>query len=316
MNVAEGFKTIRKHQLFGLMLGLILLVTALSILSNRFFTLQNIFNIIRQASINGIIAIGMTFVVLTAGIDLSVGAVLGFTAILQAILLKLGWGSWIVVLVGLLMGALIGLSNGVLISRIGIPPFIATLGMMVLMRGMALIISGGRPFTGLPDGFRVWGTGSIGPIPMPVVILFILYFLGIIMLHHTIVGERIYAIGDNVIAARFANIAITKHILLVYMISGVMATIAGIVLIGRLDSAQPVIGEGYELDAIAAIVIGGVSLAGGRGRLGGTLIGALIIAIINNGLNILNVESFYQQIAKGMAIIIALLLYNTVRRSE
>ena len=300
----------------GLLAGLLILGIVLTFLSDRFLTASNIINIVRQAAINGIIAIGMTVVVLTAGIDLSVGSLLGFTAIVQAILLKSGWSTAPVLLLGLLLGAVLGAANGLLITGIGIQPFIATLGMMVLVRGLTLIVSGGRPFTGLPDSFRWLGAGTIGPLPVPIIVVVLLYICGSIILRRTLIGERIYAIGDNATAARYANIPTGSYITFAYALSGVLCAVAGILIIGRLDSAQPTIGQGYELDAIAAIVIGGVSLSGGIGGLGGTFLGVIIISVINNGLNILNVSSFYQQIVKGVVIVLSLLLYNFVRRRQ
>ena len=300
----------------GLPIGLIILMGALALTSDRFLTGQNIVNIVRQSSINGLLALGMAMVVLTAGIDLSVGSLLGISAMVQAIMLASGVSVPLTIFVGLLFGALLGLVNGLLVTRVKIPPFIATLGMMVLLRGLTLIISGGQPVTGLPDSFRFFGAGSIGGLPVPIVVLVCVYGLCIVMVRRTIVGERIYAIGDNHTAARFANIPVNRYLCFVYMMSGVMAVIAGILLVGRLDSAQPTIGQGYELDAIAAVVIGGVSLAGGIGTLEGTFIGVLVISVINNGMNILNVPSFYQQIFKGVIIILSLLMHSFVRRRK
>jgi len=300
----------------GLPIGLGLLVVALAFISDSFFTIQNIINIIRQASINGVLALGMTMVVLTAGIDLSVGSLLGITAMIQALLLSGGAPIGVAILLGIAAGALLGYVNGLLVTRIRIPPFIATLGMMVLLRGVTLIISGGKPVTGLPDGFRYFGAGTIGIVPLPIIIMVALYVIGSVVLRRTIVGERIYAVGDNITAARYADIAVRRYVTLTYVISGVMCVIAGIMLIGRLDSAQPTIGQGYELDAIAALVIGGVSLSGGIGTLEGTFTGAIIISVINNGMNILNIPSFYQQIVKGVIIILSLLLHTSLRRGE
>jgi ribose/xylose/arabinose/galactoside ABC-type transport system permease subunit len=312
--IARAYNSVGTH--IGLVVGFCLLIITLSFLSDRFFTPQNLINIVRQASINGVIAIGMAMVVLTAGIDLSVGSLLGFTAVLQAMLLSAGVSPWIVIIVGLCSGAVLGCVNGLFITRIGIPPFIATLGMMVLMRGTTLIISGGKPISGLPDPFRFFGAGTIGILPVPVILVVVLYAIGIVVLRRTVVGERIYAIGDNVTAARFVNIPVRFYVGLTYAISGLMCTIAGIMLVGRLNSAQPTIGQGYEFDAIAAVVIGGVSLSGGTGGLGGVFIGALIIAVINNGLNILNVSSLYQQVVKGIVIVLTLIAYNALRRNQ
>ena len=300
----------------GLPAGLCVLIVALSLVSDRFFTLQNGLNIVRQASINGVLALGMTVVVLTAGIDLSVGSLLGITAVTQALLLVGGVPTGVVMLLGVVCGLFLGLVNGLLVTRVKIPPFIATLGMMVLLRGLTLIISGGQPVTGLSDSFRYLGAGTIGILPVPIVVVVALYALVALMLRRTIVGERLYAIGDNKTAARYANIPVNRYICFAYALSGIMCVVAGILLVGRLNSAQPNIGQGYELDAIAALVIGGVSLSGGVGSVEGTAIGVLIIAVINNGMNILNVPSFYQQIFKGVVIILALLMHSFMRRRQ
>ena len=298
----------------GLLLGILLLGLVLSLFSDSFLTISNFITILRQASINGIIALGMAVVVIGAGIDLSVGSLLALTAMVQAILLKSGWATAPVLLIGLLLGAALGTMNGLLVTGGGIPPFIATLGMMVLLRGVTLIVSGGQPFTGLPDAFRTFGAGTIGPIPVPIIVVLVLYLCGAIMLQRTVVGERLYAIGDNQTAARYAGIAVGHYLRFSYALSGIMCAIAGILLVGRLNSAPPTLGQGYELDAIAAVVIGGVSLAGGIGGLGGTLLGVIIISMINNGLNLLNVSSFFQPIIKGVVIALSLLIYNVTQR--
>ena len=297
-------------------MGLAILMIALSLASDRFFTVSNIINVVRQASINGVLAFGMAVVVLTAGIDLSVGSLLGITAMVQAMLLTAGVGTLPTLAIGMLCGASLGLANGLLVTRVKIPPFIATLGMMVLLRGITLIISGGQPVTGLPDSFRYFGAGTIGILPLPIIIMMAIYIGGIVMLRRTVIGERLYAIGDNHVAARYANIAVNRYTCFAYIVSGIMCVIAGVLIVGRLNSAQPTIGQGYELDAIAAIVIGGVSLSGGIGHLEGVFIGVMIISVINNGMNILNVPSFYQQIFKGIIIILSLLMHSLARRHQ
>lgn len=300
----------------GLPIGLGILILVLALVSDRFFTIQNGLNIVRQASINGVLALGMTMVVLTAGIDLSVGSLLGITAMIQAMLLTSGVPTVVTLLLGVACGALLGGLNGVLVTRIKIPPFIATLGTMVMLRGLTLIISGGKPITGLPDSFRYFGAGTVGIFPVPIIIMIVLYGAAALVLRRTVVGERIYTIGDNTTAARYANIPVKTYTTLAYVVSGVMCVVAGIMLIGRLNSAQPTIGQGYELDAIAALVIGGVSLSGGVGSVGGTFTGVIIISVINNAMNILNVPSFYQQIFKGGIIIFSLLMRNVMRRNQ
>lgn len=300
-------------QRFGLMLSFIMLCAVLSLLSDRFLTLSNIANILRQSTINGIIAVGMTFVILTAGIDLSVGAILALSTIVTADLLLKGVMPPLAVLAGLGLGAGMGLINGLLITKLRVPPFIATLGMMTVARGLSLTYTQGRPITGFPDSFRLIGTGSLGPVLMPIVIAGVTFILGYLLLTRTKAGQYIFALGNNPIAARYAGINNDRYITFVYSIAGLLSTLAGMILIARLNSAQPVAGIGYEFDAIAAVVVGGTSFSGGEGGLGGTLLGVLVIAVLNNGLNLLNVSSFYQPVVSGIVIALALLLYKIVR---
>lgn len=300
-------------QRFGLVFSFVLLCAVLSFLSNRFLTLDNAVNVLRQSTINGIIAVGMTYVILTAGIDLSVGAVLALCTVVTADLLQRGVPVPLAVIIGLGLGAGLGLVNGAIITKARVPPFVATLGMMTVARGLALTYTQGRPITGLPDGFRYIGTGSLGPIPMPIVIAGLTFFLGYVLLMRTRAGEYIFAIGNNPVAARYAGIATHRYTTFVYAVAGLLAGLAGMILVARLNSAQPTAGLGYEFDAIAAVVVGGTSFAGGEGGLGGTLLGALVIAVLNNGLNLLNVSSFYQPVATGVVIALALLLYRAIR---
>ncbi len=300
-------------QKFGLLIFLVIFAVTLTILSDRFLTVSNLINILRQATINGILSVGMTMVILTGGIDLSVGSVLALTVVVTADLMKKGFPVSVAMLAGILVGGLLGMLNGALVSRARIPPFIATLGMMTFARGVALAYTDGRPITGLPESFRFFGTGFIGLFPMPVIIAFVILVLGYLFLAKTRFGTYIYALGDNEVSARFAGIPTTKYITLVYVFAGFLSALAGMILIARLDSAQPTIGKGYEFDAIAAVVVGGTDLAGGKGSLLGTVLGVLIIAMLNNGLNLLNVSSFYEQVVKGIVIAMALLLHKAVR---
>lgn len=300
-------------QRYGLVLSLILLCLILSLLSDRFLTANNIVNVLRQSTINGIIAVGMTYVILTAGIDLSVGAVLALCTVVTADLLKQELPVPLAVTAGLGLGAGLGLVSGLIITQTAVPPFVATLGMMTIARGLALTYSEGRPITGLPDSFRFLGTGSLGPIPMPIVLAALTFGLAAIVLTRTPVGEYIFALGNNPVAARYAGIAVKRYTTLVYVVAGFLAALAGMILIARLDSAQPTAGLEFEFDAIAAVVVGGTSFAGGQGGLGGTLLGVLVIAVINNGLNLLNVSSFYQPVVTGVVIALALLLYRVIR---
>jgi ribose transport system permease protein len=300
-------------QRFGLLISFLLLCVALSLLSDRFLTPGNWVNILRQSSINLIIAIGMTYVILTAGIDLSVGAVLALSTVVTADLLQRGIPILPTVILGLTLGGVLGLASGVLISRVKVPPFVATLGMMTVARGLALTYTQGRPITGLPELFRSIGTGYLGPVPMPIIVAGIAFIAGYILLTRTRMGMNIYALGNNPVAAHYAGIATSNYTTFVYVLAGALAALAGMILVARLDSAQPTAGISYEFDAIAAVVVGGTSFAGGEGSLFGTLLGVLVISVLNNGLNLLNISSFYQPVVTGVVIALALLLYKVFR---
>lgn len=298
---------------YGLILSFLLLCVVLTFLSDRFLTVSNLTNVLRQSTINGIIAVGMTLVILTAGIDLSVGAILALSSVIAADMLQQGTAVPLAVAVGLGAGALMGLINGVVITRFKVPPFVTTLGMMTIARGLALTYTGGKPITGLPESFRFLGTGSVGPIPTPILLAAVTFLAGAILLTRTTIGQYIYGIGNNPVAARFAGIRVHLNTTLVYVISGLLSALAGLILIARLNSAQPTAGAAFEFDAIAAVVVGGTSFAGGQGGLVGTLIGVLIIAVLDNGLNLLNVSSFYQPVVSGIVIAVALLLHRALR---
>lgn len=300
-------------QRYGLILSFLLLCLVLTLLSDRFLTPSNLTNVLRQSTINGIIAVGMTFVILTAGIDLSVGSILALSSVITADMLQQGVPVPLAILIGLGTGALMGLINGVTITRFKVPPFVTTLGMMTVARGLALTYTEGKPITGLPDSFRFLGTGSIGPIPTPIVIAALVFIICTILLNRTSLGQYIYGIGNNPVAARYAGVSVNIYTTFVYVLSGALAALAGLILVARLDSAQPTAGLGFEFDAIAAVVVGGTSFAGGQGGLGGTLIGVLIIAVLDNGLNLLNVSSFYQPVVSGIVIALALLLHRAIR---
>lgn len=303
-------------QRFGLLFVFLLLCLGLSLLSDRFFQPANLINIMRQASINGIVAIGMTLVILTGGIDLSVGSMLALSAVIGASLLKTGQPVLLSMLAALGVGAGLGAINGLIITCGRIPPFIATLGMLTVARGLTLMYTQGQPVTGLPESFRFIGAGTLGPLPMPIVVFGLAFIAIYIMLTRTRLGEYIYLLGDNPTAARLAGIATQRILVLVYALSGFFSALAGLALIARLDSAQPVIGAGYEFNAIAAVVVGGTSFSGGEGTLGGTLLGALLIETLNNGLNLLNVSPLWEQVVKGVVIALALLFYKVINRSS
>jgi ribose transport system permease protein len=311
--VNRGFDTREFLQRYGLLLSLLLLCLVLTLMSDRFLTVSNLTNVLRQSTINGIIAIGMTLVILTAGIDLSVGSVLALSSVVTADMLQQGMSVPLAILIGLGVGMLLGLINGLVITRGKVPPFVTTLGMMTIARGLALIYTEGKPITGLPESFRFIGTGTIGPIPTPIVIAAVAYIIFYILLNRTTFGQAIYAIGNNPVAARYAGLSVNRTVTIVYMIAGALSALAGLILIARLGSAQPTAGLSFELNAIAAVVVGGTSFSGGQGGLGGTLIGVLIIAVLGNGLNLMNVSSFYQPVVSGIVIAVALLLHRAVR---
>lgn len=297
-------------QRFGLVFSFLILILALSLLSDRFLTSANLINILRQATINGIISVGMTLVILTGGIDLSVGSVLALSVTIGASLMKQGQPVGAAVLAALAIGALLGAINGWMISRAKIPPFIATLGMLTVARGLTLMYTQGQPITGLPATFRWIGTGVVGGIPVPILLTLLVFAAGWIFLSRTRYGAQIYLMGDNPTAAKLTGVPTERLTVLVYAISGFCAALAGLVLVARLDSAQPIIGQGYEFNAIAAVVVGGTSFAGGEGGLGGTLLGTLLIETLNNGLNLLNVSPLWEQVVKGVVIALALLLHK------
>ncbi len=290
-----------------------LLMAVLSLLSSSFLTISNLLNIARQVSINAIIAAGMSFVILTGGIDLSVGSALALSGAIMAGLLAAGRPVLVGISGGLVVGGVLGLVNGVVIAKGRVQPFIATLAMLTIARGATLVYTDGRPITGLPDAFVWLGAGEIGRVPVPVVFMAVVFVIAYVILTQTVMGRYVYAIGGNEEAARLSGVNVPFYKALVYVVSGLLAATSAVILTARLNSAQPTAGSAYELDAIAAVVLGGTTLAGGEGGLGGTLLGAFIIGVLNNGLNLLDVSSFYQQVVKGIVILLAVLLDRRLR---
>lgn len=277
--------------------------------SPPFRTLSNTENLLQQVSVNGIMAIGMTLVIITAGIDLSVGSVLAFAAVVATSFAHPGDHPLIVpVVMGVLAGLVCGVVNGVLIAWKRLAPFIVTLGMMTIARGAALLYTKGRPVTNLSDGYNEIGGGAIGNIPFSAITFFAVVLLGIFILHFTRFGRHVYAVGGNELAAKVSGINTEGVLIAVYALTGALAGVAGIVLSSRVMSGSPASGEGYELDAIAAVVIGGSSLNGGVGSIAGTIAGVLIIGVVNNGLDLRGVPSYWQLIVKGAIIVLAVLL--------
>ncbi|WP_281725410.1 ABC transporter permease [Lachnoclostridium phocaeense] len=289
------------------MVGIFLVFTIIcSAMGKNFLNLNNIMNIVNQASINAIIAIGASMVILTGGIDLSVGSVVGFVGIFLAMNLKNGMSIPLAIVLCLLCGVLIGLFNGVLVSYGKVPAFIATLGSMQAVRGMAQIINGGQAVSGFPlEIGAVMKTRLFGVVPIGVLYVIVFYTIMVLVLSYTKFGRRIYALGGNPHAARLSGIKVKRLEVSVYVISGVFAAFAGVMLLGRLLYADPSAGNSYEMDAIAAAVIGGISMSGGKGRLANTVVGAIILATLTNGLQIMNVATYYQTVITGLVVIVA-----------
>jgi len=310
-----------KHILvkFQSVIALLVMFVVLSLLSDRFLTAENSWNVMRQISVNMIISVGMTLVILTGGIDLSVGSVLAISGAVTAFLLKTGTeitslnlyigftllGS---LLGGILVGTLLGWFNGLTVTRFKVPPFVATLAMLTIARGLTMLLTGGFPITGFSKQMAFLGTGWFLSIPMPVWISAVVVIAAVVMTRNTKLGRHIYAIGGNERAAELSGLKIKKVKMIVYAIAGALSAVGGIIVTSRLDSAQPNAGSGFELDSIAAVVIGGTSLSGGKGTIMGTVQGALIIGILNNGLVLLNVSPFWQQVIKGLVILLAVVI--------
>jgi len=298
----------------GTLLGLAALCLGLWIATPFFATAANLANVAEQSVIVGVIGIGMTCVILIGGIDLSVGSLVGLAGVVVGTALQRGMPVAIAVLLGLAAGVVAGALNGVMITAGRLPPFIATLGMMSVARGAALLLSDGRPISGFPDSLRLLATGRVFGIPAPVVLMLSLYAIAYFVLTRTVFGRYLYAIGGNEEATALAGVNVRQQKVVTYALSGLSAAICALLLVARLNSAQPVAGIGYELDAIAAVVIGGTSLLGGSGSVIGTLIGALIMSVLRNGLNLLGVSSYLQQVAIGVVIIAAVLIDMALRR--
>lgn len=295
---------------FGSLLALVLLMVVLTVLSEKFLTVNNMMNIARQSSVNALLAIGMLLPILTAGIDLSVGSILAVSIMIMGIVtVNLEMGPIAGIAACIIVGAGFGFLNGVLLTKLRLPhPFISTLGTMNIARGIALIVTAAAPIAGFPYLIQYLGSGKIGPIPFSFLFVIVVYIIFHIFLTRTQTGRYIYAIGGNKEAARLSGINVDRVLLIVYTISGLMAGLGGLIMVGRVNSAFPLAGMSYELDAIAAVIIGGASFFGGIGTVWGTLIGALIIAVLRNGLNLLNVSSDFQMTVIGIVIIAAVFI--------
>lgn len=302
-SLLEGLKSrMQKIQVFA---GLLLLCLVFTIATPNFLQVKNIMNVLNQASVNCLLSMGVLLAILTGGNDLSTGANLALSSMMVAISIKLwGWNPLLGIVLGLAIGALIGILNGFMLTKMHMPhPFISTLGMQNVVRGLALIVTGAAPVSSFPKSVQFLGSSMVGMVPVSIIFVTAVGVLVYIFLNRTAIGKHIYAIGGNPEAAKLSGINIDKTLLIVYTICGFMAALGGIVQMGRVDSAFPLAGTGYELNAVASVIIGGASMKGGSGTISGTIIGAMIIAVLNNGLNLLHVSTYAQQIALGLVII-------------
>ncbi|SKA16982.1 ABC transporter permease [Consotaella salsifontis] len=302
----KGSMTERLYSL-GVLLSLLLLCLIMSFLSNRFLTMDNLMNVAAQAAVSAIVSIGMFLAILTAGIDLSVGSILALSTMVMGVVgVNWGFGPYTSILACLATGAFLGLCNGLMLTQLRLPhPFISTLGMQKMARGIALVITAAAPISMFPEPVTYLGSASVGGIPVSFVLVAVLYIGMYLFLTRTTTGRYIYAVGGNKEASRLSGIRVNGILNLVYTISGFTAALAGLVLAGRVDAVYPLAGLDYETDAIAAVIIGGASFFGGVGSIGNTIIGVLLIAVLRNGLNLLNVDSAYQTFAIGAVIIVA-----------
>ncbi len=298
----------------GTLGGLVVLGVALWIATPHFMTTSNLLNVVEQSAVIGVLAVGMTFVILTGGIDLSVGSLVALAGIVFGLAVRSELAVPVAVAAALAAGTAGGVVNGVLVTAGRLPPFIATLGMMSVARGLALVLSDGRPISGFDAGFRTLSTGRLAGVPVSTLIMLTIYGVAAFTLSRTVLGRYTYAVGGNEEAAALSGVNVKLVKIIVYAISGLSSALTSLLLVARLNSAQPIAGMAYELDAIAAVVIGGASLLGGSGSVVGTLIGALIMAVLRNGLNLLGVSSYVQQIAIGTVIVAAVLVDMMVHR--
>lgn len=313
MRLRLDFGFVRKY---GMLLILLLVVGGFSLLSDRFLTLSNFIIITRQITINAVLAAGMTLVILLAGIDLSVGGNVALAGAFSAAIL-VATGNWVVaVLVGLVTGTVVGAVNGFFVSYVKLPPFIVTLATLAAARGFTLVFTQGRPITISSAPYEFIGSGFVGGIPVPIIIMVFVFLIGYVLLTRTVYGRSLYAIGGNETACRMSGLKVNRIKFIAYVMCGALAGLAAIVLTSRLASAQPTAGQSYELDAIAAVILGGTSMSGGQGSILGTIVGAFIIGVLSNGLNMLNVSPFYQDVAKGMIILVAVLIDRAVQAAD
>jgi ribose transport system permease protein len=302
---------IRKENLLDIFLRyavqivLVALTIYFALNSSIFLSFDNILNVLRQVAVPGIIAIGMAFIIITGGTDLSVGSVVALCGIIAGTLMKQGMNMYLVILITLFLGISIGAFNGVFVNEFGLPPFIATLGTMTLIRGITYVITQGTPVYDFSKEFKFIGQGYLGPIPFPVIIMAIIYVFGYIFIEQTKYGRYIYGIGGNEEAAKLSGISVKRIKYMVYMINGGLTAVAGIVLLSRLNTGQPVAGTGMELDVITAVALGGISISGGEGKISGVLVGVLILGVLTNRLQLMNVNVYIQKVIQGLVLLAA-----------
>ena len=313
--VKKGITTYFKENL-AILVAFIILCVGLSIATPAFFTKDNILNVLRQVATNSNLAIGLTMAIIIGGIDLSVGAILAFSGLLCASFISDGMNLGLAVLLAFTLGALFGLLNGLIIAYTNMPPFVVTLATQNIARGIVNVYANGQPISARTPVFNFLGVGYFLGIPLPVIYSFVLLAVMILILGRSKFGRQLYAVGGNEEAARFSGINIKKVKIIVYTLCGALASFSGIILAARMYSGQPTAGDGFELDAIAASVLGGVSFSGGVGKLGGTIIGVLVLGVLTNGLNLLNINSFWQYIIKGIIILLAVYLDILKKRRE
>jgi ribose/xylose/arabinose/galactoside ABC-type transport system permease subunit len=302
---------------YGILFAWIVLILVFFTAQRNFLSVRNIFNILRQVSIVGICSVGMTFIILTGGMDLSAGSVIGITSVASALMMAGGMSPLLSVLASLLIGVVSGLINAVFINSFGIAPIIMTLGMMTSLRGVAFIICGGLPVYKIPESYLFLGQGYVGGvIPVPVVIMIIVFSAGYFILNKTAFGRSVYGIGGNREASRLSGVNVKKHIYIIYTMAGAFYALAGSILLARVNSGQPRSGEGYEMDIITACILGGISVSGGEGRIGGVIIGVLMMGTLTNGMVIMNINEFWQRVVKGFVLIIAVVIDQLAKRAK
>lgn len=302
-------KTSRKFQInwndMGIILTLIAMIVFFSLSTKSFLSARNFTNIVRQISVVGICAVGMTMVILTGGIDLSIGSLIGVSSAIAAVMMSGGSPIWLAVTVALALGVAVGFVNASCINYLRIPPMITTLAMMISLRGAVYLITGGMPVYGIPESFKVLGQGTLGIFPISSLIMIAVFVFGYILLTRTPFGRRIYGIGGNVETARLSGVNVRRELYKMYMLVGLLGALAGLILTSRVNSGQPSSGDGYEMDIITAVVLGGVSVSGGEGKLGKVIIGVVFMGVLANGMMMMNVSEYWQRVVKGIVLLIA-----------